>query len=312
MNTRLTEIQDLLNTKSELEAHLALIPFEGTPEVKEAGGRKYVSVRKRVRGKLSSKYVGPYSETLFNQLLLNTRKAKELRARIRRVDARLSELGYTPQKPSPSVIKNIEFARSEIKPVIYSQAVLEGFESTFEDAEPVLDNGVINNMKGSDIRKIMNLKNAWEFILGDSVITMPTDLALASYVAKIVNEGFYRDGGRLRAVPVDPFFFPCDPPVPDAAQVEKDLQAITEGPGTDAEKATDLCLYILGNLLFYDGNKRTAILVANHFLISRAAGVLVVPHEKADEFKRLLGAFRKTGNAKRFKEFLLGCVSEPV
>ena len=63
MDNTLSMIQDLLNTKSELEARLALIPYEGTPEVKEAAGRKYISIRKRVHGRLSSRYVGPYSET---------------------------------------------------------------------------------------------------------------------------------------------------------------------------------------------------------------------------------------------------------
>ena len=313
MNTRLTEIQDLLNTKSELEAYLALIPYDGTPEVKEAAGRKYISIRKRVHGRLSSRYVGPYSETLYDRLLVNARLARDLKARIRKTDAKLSALGYIFQKPSPSVIKNVEFAHVEINRLIYSQAVLEGVDASFEDAEPVLDNGLVNNLRAGDVRKIMNLKNAWEFILSDSVVTRATDLSLVSYIARLVNDGFYHDGGRLRGVPADPVIYEYAPPLPDPATVENDLASIaSHDAGTDAEKAAGICLYIIRNVLFYDGNKRTAILAANHFLISRGAGILAVPPERAEEFRKLLASFRKGRGMAAIRKFLIECVEEPV
>ena len=147
MDNTLSMIQDLLNTKSELEARLALIPYDGTPEVKEAAGRKYISIRKRVHGRLSSRYVGPYSETLYDRLLVNARLARDLKSQIRKTDAKLAALGYVFQKPSPSVIKNVEFAHVEISRLIYSQAILEGVDASFEDAEPVLDNGLVNNLR---------------------------------------------------------------------------------------------------------------------------------------------------------------------
>jgi prophage maintenance system killer protein len=40
--------------------------------------------------------------------------------------------------------------------------------------------------------------------------------------------------------------------------------------------------------IFLDGNKRASVLFANHYLISRGGGFLVIPEKKVSEFKRLL------------------------
>ena len=57
-------------------------------------------------------------------------------------------------------------------------------------------------MKASDIQKILNLKHAWEFILDKDVIQSKSDFYLLSHIARLINEGFYSDGGRVRVVPV--------------------------------------------------------------------------------------------------------------
>jgi prophage maintenance system killer protein len=43
--------------------------------------------------------------------------------------------------------------------------------------------------------------------------------------------------------------------------------------------------------IFDDGNKRTAIIFANHYLISQAAGIIIIPEEKVSKFKKLLIAY---------------------
>ena len=45
------EIQELLRRKADCNARLALIPYEGTPEVKVQWDRRYLYMRKRVAGK---------------------------------------------------------------------------------------------------------------------------------------------------------------------------------------------------------------------------------------------------------------------
>ena len=40
--------------------------------------------------------------------------------------------------------------------------------------------------------------------------------------------------------------------------------------------------------VFNDGNKRAAVIFANHYLIGQAAGLLVIPEKNVPEFKKLL------------------------
>ena len=46
--------------------------------------------------------------------------------------------------------------------------------------------------------------------------------------------------------------------------------------------------------IFNDGNKRTAVIFANHFLIANGGGPLVIPEACVPEFKRLLVEYYET------------------
>ena len=50
--------------------------------------------------------------------------------------------------------------------------------------------------------------------------------------------------------------------------------------------------------LFLDGNKRTAIIFANHYLITHALGLIVVPSELVDEYKKILVSYYEDENKK--------------
>ena len=73
------EIQEFLRTRADLYARLHLLPYDGTPEIKERGDGKYVYVRKRVAGKQTSTYVGVYTDELYNLLLRNVKEARVIR-----------------------------------------------------------------------------------------------------------------------------------------------------------------------------------------------------------------------------------------
>ena len=38
--------------------------------------------------------------------------------------------------------------------------------------------------------------------------------------------------------------------------------------------------------IYNDGNKRTAVIFANHFMISNALGLIRIPYDKVQEFKK--------------------------
>ena len=198
MENIVATIKTLLVKRSELQARLNLLAYDGTPEIKTISNRKYLYVRKRVLDKAKSVYVGDYSDELYNVLLRNNEEAKALRKEIRVIDRQLAALGFAEKDLSPRVILNMEFARANMKKIIYDQAILEGLATTFPDTEAILENGVVRNLKAEDVQKIINLKHAWEFILDKDALSVPSDYYLASYIARLVNEGLIAgpDGGR--------------------------------------------------------------------------------------------------------------------
>lgn len=306
MNT-FEHIQDLLRTRAELRSKLALIPYDGTVEVKVVGDGKYLYIRKRVAGKIASTYVGPYSDDLYNLLLRNSKEARELRKQIRRVERELAELGYEEKDLPADTLLNLEFARANMKTIIYDQAILEGVATTFPDTETIIENGRVNNMKADDVQKILNLKHAWEFILDKDVILAPSNYYLSSYIAKIVNEGFYQDGGRIRGVPVTIGGSSYVPPMPIEFKVMEDIDSILSSGKEKIDIAIELILYVMKTQIYNDGNKRTAVIFANHYMIANALGLIIIPYDKVGEFKQKLVLYYEDKDLASVKEFLKGC-----
>ena len=73
--------QNLLRRKAEYQARLNLIPYEGSIDIKENSGKKYLYIRKRNAGKIKSTYVGLYSEELHQTLLRGVKEARELKSK---------------------------------------------------------------------------------------------------------------------------------------------------------------------------------------------------------------------------------------
>lgn len=288
MAAKYNEIQELLRSRADLNARLNLMPYDGTPEIKERGNEKYLYVRKRVAGKQTSTYVGAYTEELYNLLLRNAREAREIRKELRSIDKQLANAGYSEDELSSDVINNIAFARANMKMNIYDQAVLEGVATSFPQTEEIIDNGKISGVTATDVQKILNLKHAWEFILDRDVIASRSDYYMLSHIARVVNEGFFAEGGRIRGVPVTIGGSSYVPPLPNELDVKEKIREIIEKSDEVINTAIKLCLYCMKTQIFLDGNKRASVIFANHYLISHGGGFLVIPEKEVPEFKRLL------------------------
>lgn len=288
MAAKYNEIQELLRSRADLNARLNLMPYDGTPEIKERGNGKYLYVRKRVAGKQTSTYVGAYTEELYNLLLRNAREAREIRKELRSIDKQLANAGYSEDELSSDVINNIAFARANMKMNIYDQAVLEGVATSFPQTEEIIDNGKISGVTATDVQKILNLKHAWEFILDRDVIASRSDYYMLSHIARVVNEGFFAEGGRIRGVPVTIGGSSYVPPLPNELDVKEKIREIIEESDEVINTAIKLSLYCMKTQIFLDGNKRASVIFANHYLISHGGGFLVIPEKEVPEFKRLL------------------------
>ena len=288
MAIKYNEIQELLRSRADLHARLNLMPYDGTPEIKERGDGKYLYVRKRVASKLTSTYVGVYTEELYNLLLRNARETREIRKQLRHIEKQLAAAGYSDDELSADVINNIAFARVNMKNNIYDQAVLEGVATSFPQTEEIIDNGKVSGMTATDVQKILNLKHAWEFILDKDVIASKSDYYMLSYIARLVNEGFIAEGGRIRGVPVTIGGSSYIPPIPNEIDIKDEITEIIDDDADAIDIAIKLCLYCMKTQIFLDGNKRASVIFANHYLISHGGGFLVIPEKEVPEFKNLL------------------------
>ena len=304
MDSNFNVIQQLLQERADYQARLNLIPYDGSPEVKENSSGKYLYIRKRVNGRLTSTYVDIYSDDLYQLLLRNTKEARELKKQIRRVDKELSANGYTQNALSPEVISNLDFARANMKSNIYDQAVLEGVATTFPQTEEIIENGTVNGMTADDVQKILNLKHAWEFILDNDVIQADSNYYLLCHIAKLVNEGFFHDGGRIRGVPVSIGGTKYVPPLPIESQVIESINEILKCKKDHLDIAIELCMYCMRTQIFVDGNKRASVIFANHYMISHGLGLIVIPENHVPEFKKKLVIFYESNDISDISDFL--------
>lgn len=297
------EIMELLQKKQVLEQKLNLLIY-GAVEIREKNDNKYIYVHYREDGILLTKYVGEYSDELYNLILNNSIEAKKLKKDIRGINKRLKALNYIEEDLDNKIEVNIDFAKRHLVDTIYKQAILEGVATTFADTESIIEGGKVNNMTSEDVMKIVNLKHAWEFILNKNVIQSPTNFSLLCEINRFVQEGFYYSAGKVRSTPVSITGTNWTPDLPIESVIKEELEEIFNSYLNDVDIAIEILLYVMRKQIFIDGNKRTAVIFANHYLISKGKGIIVIPAELADDYKSLLISYYEKKNNKKIKAFL--------
>lgn len=297
MNER---IQELLNKELRTERELGELTY-GSPEIRNG---RFIYTHYREEGRQVTRYVGEYSDELYNLILKNNQTAKKLKKELKQIRHELHEQGYNKSELSEKVKRNLDFAKRNLALTIHSQAILEGVATTFAETEAIIEGARVQGMTEKDIRKIVNMKHAWEFIMDDNVITAPNNIALLRQVNKLVEEGFYFNAGHLRDVPVNIGGTVWRPDLPIESKITEELAHIISTKSGITDRAINLALYIMRSQIFLDGNKRTAIIFANHFLIQKGAGLLYVPEEKTNEFKKLLVNYYETNQKTNITRFI--------
>lgn len=298
------EILDLINRKRLLLTELDSLVY-GSIEIRKKDNKEYIYTHIKEDGIQSTKYIGEFSDHLYNLILNNNIKAKEIKKSIREIDKKLKELNYIDEELSLEVSNNIDFARKHLADTIYKQAVLEGVATTLLDTESIIEGGLVNDMSSDDILKVINLKHAWEFILNKNVILSKTDYSILCMINKLVEEGFYYSLGILRTTPVKIGGTTWSPELPDEATIKETINRILESNNDDVDKAIELLLFVVKAQAFIDGNKRTSVIFANHFLIGKGKGIIVIPVENVEEYKSLLIKYYEADDNTDIKKFLI-------
>lgn len=280
------EIMAFVSQKQAIETRLDSLIY-GSAEIREKDGKRYIYVHYRDDGVGKTKYAGEYSDELYNLILNNNLLARELKKKLKETNKRLNELGYKNTEINENVKLNIDFARKNLVSTIYKQALLEGVSTTYADTENIIEGGKVNNMTSEDIQKVINLKRAWEFILNENVIVSKTSYSLLCQINKNILDGFFYNAGIIRSTPVSIGGTTWKPEYPIEDVVKNEIDEIMKKQDC-VEKGIELVLYVMKKQVFIDGNKRTAIIFANHYYISHAMGLIAVPEDLTEEFKKLL------------------------
>ena len=154
---------------------------------------------------------------------------------------------------------------------------------TFPQTQTILNGVNVPDVQLDDIQAILNMRDAWKFLLNtvDEEVTFEYWCKLNEYIAR--NEAL--EWGMLRTGIVGISGTDYEPPVPDRTKTETELTAILSAKDASAtDKALEAFTLGTRGLFFWDGNKRTSLVLANKILISSGAGILTITDKFMEEF----------------------------
>lgn len=297
------DLRNLLLLKETLEEELNRLDY-GSIEIRKINNKEYIYVHYRDNNKCISRYIDEYSIELFNEITNNNLIAKKIKKEIKDINNKIKDIDYLKDDLSKKVKINIDFIKKNLVDTIYNQSILEGISTTELETENIIEGGIVNGISSNDVMKIKNLKKAWDFLLEKTTILSNTDYSLLSYINKLVIDGFYYNTGLIRTTPVKIGGTTWIPEFPIEYKIKEDINKIINSKISNIDKAIELLLYIMKKQVFIDGNKRTAVIFANHFLIKKGLGLIVIPAELTEKFKKMLIDYYEGKDNKKIKEFL--------
>lgn len=198
--------------------------------------------------------------------------------------------------------QNIFVAKRNIVDYIWKSAKLEGLSVTYPDTDAIYNGMSVQGVPVSDIVAVNNLKRAWEFLL--TTLDPPLDYAYVCKINQILGgDNLIYNAGYIRNVPVSIGGTSWKPEMPIESKIKEEIADINAIPET-TDKAITFMLWAMRRQMFLDGNKRAAQLIANKEMIANGAGIISIPIERQDSFRRLLLDFYESNNMENMKDFV--------
>lgn len=185
---------------------------------------------------------------------------------------------------------------------IYCGMKMENRAVTFPQTKTILEGVNVPDVRLDDIQAILNMRDAWRFLLKsiNEDVTLNYMCSLNSYIAR--NEAL--EWGKLRTGSVGISGTDYVPPVPDHEKARIDLERIMLSESSATEKALDVFAWGTRSQLFWDGNKRTSLTLANKLLIEAGAGILTIADKYMEDFNKILLDYYNSGDSSELKKFL--------
>ena len=185
---------------------------------------------------------------------------------------------------------------------VYCGMRMENRAVTFPQTKTILDGVNVPDVQLDDIQAILNMRDVWRYLLStvDQSVTLEYLCTLNGYIAR--NEA--RVWGKLRTGRVGISGTDYLPPLPSQETAERELSEILNKDTSATDKALTAFLWGTRAQLFWDGNKRTSMTLANKILIASGAGILTVTDRHMERFNTLLLGYYDTGEGEELKRYL--------
>ena len=185
---------------------------------------------------------------------------------------------------------------------VYCGMRMENRNITFPQTKTILQGVNVPSVQLDDIQAVLNMRDAWRFLLSSigEPLTFEYWCKLNEYIAR--NEAL--EWGKLRTGSVAISGTDYTPPVPQEAAVRAELAAILAADTSATEKALNAFCWGTRGQLFWDGNKRTSLTLANKILLQAGAGMLTISAKNMEQFNEALLNYYNTAAAEPLKAFL--------
>lgn len=195
-----------------------------------------------------------------------------------------------PDKYHLSRKEAVYLLKKNIVELVYNAGKFEGLNTTLLQTEEIIKYNRANNVAVDDVLTVVNLKRGFEMLLND--VQEPL-LETSKRINRIVaaEDALFPGEIRTGGVEVSTIQGRYVPPMLTEDEVKNQYHKIMNQEISETEKALRLFLFISKNQIFWDGNKRTALLTANQIMFSQGLGLLSIPETKFVKFNELLSNY---------------------
>ena len=186
---------------------------------------------------------------------------------------------------------------------VYCGMKMENRAVTFPQTQTILNGVNVPNVQLDDIQAILNMRDAWKFLLStvNDEVTFEYWCKLNEYIAR--NEAL--EWGKLRTGSVGISGTDYEPPIPTKEKTIEELENILSAPDASAtDKALEAFVWGARGQFFWDGNKRTSLMLANKILVSSGSGIMTITDKYMEQFNTLLMNYYNAGKSEELKQFL--------
>ncbi len=189
--------------------------------------------------------------------------------------------------------QNRFLAKKNIVAVIHSISRLENVNTTFPQTQTIVNGMSVSGVSTDDVQTILNLKNAWQYILATDALF---DWALLCKINGFVAYNESLAWGEMRTGQVGIGGVAYVPPVPRQPEIEQTLANLAALPVSATERALKTMYHMMRAQWFWDGNKRTAIIAANYQMMTAGVGIINIAQTQLERWHALLSAFYESGD----------------